>query len=594
MKYWLILMVSTLSSLWARADDSFILKNYQDGTVVYKVLQVTKKSEIELDGILGMQSNKSRFLTSCWIMDAATRKTVWKPFLDDLDLLPGKKYSYEIDDTITLEPGLYYIFYSRNQSFKMMISGLEELKTFFEDVIIKIADKDSRFRSEEKNWVINVQYPETHVKAMDSYNPFWGKSYFIDLSDMGNNIYKKISFEIHHLSDQATLPIRIYAQGEGDKSDREMFDYGWITNRRGEHIWEMTAQNTQSAGGAIKNLKTDVIINLSNGDYTVVWITDDSHGFNRWNDQPPADPLCWGMVMELVNLSDTSHLRILDQRKKSAAEVDLTKIRDNQLISKPLILNKPSSLHIIAYGEYSSYSKNMADYAWIIRKNDRVKVWELTYQNSIWAGGSRKNRMVDDNIVLDEGVYEVYFVTDDSHAYDSWNDNPPVNPEQYGIQIFLSEKPIPSPTAPSVPSVPTKPSKPSTADPSVKNSEVIAQITKVGSNKMLQEKFFLSQTSRLKIVATGEGDRNKMYDYGWIAEVNTGRIVWKMLYENTSQAGGVEKNRVVNDQIILDKGLYRLFFTTDASHAYGDWNGEPPDNPSQYGIQISLIETIKN
>ncbi|MBP7460151.1 MAG: hypothetical protein KBA26_02575 [Candidatus Delongbacteria bacterium] len=609
MRIWLVLMISLSSGFGIWADDSFVLKNHRDGTVTFKILQVSHKSRIELDGILGMQAKKSHYLTSCWIMDAKTRKTVWKPYLDDLELMPGLKYSYEIEDEIMLDPGVYYIFFSRNQSFKMMISGLDELRTFIEDVIIKISDKDSRLRQEEKRWSVEVGFSSPDVRVIDSFNPFWGKHYFIDLSDLTNNIYRKINFEIRDVPANTSIPVRIYAQGEGDRSDREMFDYGWISNRQGDRIWEMSTQNTRSAGGATKNLRYEDVIRLPNGEYTLVWNTDDSHAFNSWNDQPPADPLCWGIVMELVNHSDSVHLRILDQHRKTSALVDLTKIRDNQLINKTFILNKPSSVRIIAYGEYSSYYSKMADYAWIIRKKDRVKVWEMTYQNSVWAGGSRKNRLFDDVIFLDDGIYEVYYVTDDTHAFDSWNDNPPPNPDQYGIQVFLSERSIPgTPAVPKIhgsggvsgaPGIPSTPANPKAGKPPFpemvgKPGDPIVQIIRVGSNKMLQERFTLPQATRIRVIAIGEGDRNTMYDYGWIAETGTGRIVWKMLYENTSKAGGVEKNRLVDEQIILDKGSYRLYYTTDDSHAFGDWNGEPPDHPSMYGIRILMVESMKN
>lgn len=78
-----------------------------------------------------------------------------------------------------------------------------------------------------------------------------------------------------------------------------------------------------------------------------------------------------------------------------------------------------------------------------------------------------------------------------------------------------------------------------------------------------------------------------MYDYGWI-ENEQGRIIWEMTYRKTSHAGGAKKNRLFNDTVYLEAGTYYVYYETDGSHSYNDWNSTPPDNPELYGITVLL------
>ena len=36
----------------------------------------------------------------------------------------------------------------------------------------------------------------------------------------------------------------------------------------------------------------------------------------------------------------------------------------------------------------------------------------------------------------------------------------------------------------------------------------------------------------------------------------------------------------------LPAGRYELRYETDGSHAYGDWNDDPPDDPEGWGITV--------
>ena len=92
----------------------------------------------------------------------------------------------------------------------------------------------------------------------------------------------------------ASQDVRIFATGEGQAG--EMFDYGWIEDDKGSHVWEMQEGKTTHAGGAGKNRKIDVQITLPAGNYKLRYKTDDSHAYDHWNALPP-DINFWGIAV---------------------------------------------------------------------------------------------------------------------------------------------------------------------------------------------------------------------------------------------------------------------------------------------------------
>lgn len=79
--------------------------------------------------------------------------------------------------------------------------------------------------------------------------------------------------------------------------EREIFvDYGWIEDEKGEIIWRMKAKDTKHAGGAYKNQMVDTVLTLNAGKYSVKYISDESHAYNNWNDDPPETPF-YGIIL---------------------------------------------------------------------------------------------------------------------------------------------------------------------------------------------------------------------------------------------------------------------------------------------------------
>ena len=60
----------------------------------------------------------------------------------------------------------------------------------------------------------------------------------------------------------------------------------------------------------------------------------------------------------------------------------------------------------------------------------------------------------------------------------------------------------------------------------------------------------------------------------------------------TEHAGGASKNRRFDGTIRLSAGEYVLRYETDGSHAFGDWNADPPDDPEMWGITVSQAAPV--
>ncbi len=89
---------------------------------------------------------------------------------------------------------------------------------------------------------------------------------------------------------------------------------------------------------------------------------------------------------------------------------------------------------VVAEGEIVN-DPDPSDYGWI-ENNKGTKIWVLDDKHSLAAGGAAKNKFQLDLITLTPGKYKVVFQTDDSHAWNNWNDPPPARPDLWGIQLF--------------------------------------------------------------------------------------------------------------------------------------------------------------
>ena len=74
------------------------------------------------------------------------------------------------------------------------------------------------------------------------------------------------------------------------------------------------------------------------------------------------------------------------------------------------------------------------DYGWIEDTTGK-RIWEMNALHSSFAGGALKNHRIDTVLKLPKGTYKVKYESDESHAYNNWDDLPPSIPF-YGIIVY--------------------------------------------------------------------------------------------------------------------------------------------------------------
>ena len=562
----LILMkLFLLSQLYiVSADDANTILQIYDiypDQVVMKGFTLNKKLEIEIQATVGIVEKKNYMLSACWILNAENRALVWECSVANSKII-ARKRELKYQGKLNLIKGSYEVYYSLNPTLYLDV----------DDILNQVFKGSKKSRSSQE-WGVTVKlsHGEAELQFVHEYIPPQKEPAFVQITKLRDNQLSKKGFSISR-----PLKLRLYAIGEGSKKNREVYDYGWIIDANSrERIWEMSHRNTEHAGGALKNIKFDDIIRLPAGDYLVYFVTDDSHSPKKWNALPPYDPNHWGITLwSMEKNGDKGAVKEYEEFEPEPI-IELTHIRNYQFEMDGFTLKRDADLRIFALGEYSRSRGKFVDYGWIVDVYSREKVWQMDYKNTEHAGGGKKNRVFDNVVNFQAGSYLVYYITDDSHAYKSWNVQKPLQQEAWGITIYPAEKNL----------------SPDDVQKYREDNDrnILAQIIRVRNKEKLIVNFSLDQPAKIRIYAIGEGDRREMYDYGWIEDGN-GYNVWKMKYKETKHAGGSRKNRLFNNVITLEKGDYLVRYKSDDSHCYRKWNDTPPEDRIHWGITVIKAE----
>ncbi|MFQ5638068.1 MAG: hypothetical protein ACE5IR_08740 [bacterium] len=417
------------------------------------------------------------------------------------------------------------------------------------------------------------------------------KSYTQDILTDIHNI-KPAEIKIQGFGLDRDQEVKIEGVGfQGPKRRGPLLTRAWILDSRTrEVVWDIEDADTERQGRRL--VKFEDRLELPEGDYEVyyssfLFVSSSGHeGF-------------WGRVYREIfddeDLEDdydhfkdamrSFHVTVTGIGKRYREEdipnlhkaftrnafVTVTKVHDDAQERRCFELQRPTDIRIYSVGE--ARKDGTFDYGWIINSATRERVWKMTLRNSDHAGGSRKNRIVNEVVTLPAGRYLAIFVTDGSHSYDGWNSPPPYDPQFWGITLSVVE---PS----------ERRQVKLVEDRDREEGDVIVELTRLRNDEFRSKGFRLKNPVKVRIYAIGEGRRGKMFDYGWIVNDQTHKKVWKMVYGNTEHAGGDEKNRLYDGVVKLDKGDYIVYYMTDDSHSYWDWNSAPPYDKDGWGIKL--------
>lgn len=254
------------------------------------------------------------------------------------------------------------------------------------------------------------------------------------------------------------------------------------------------------------------------------------------------------------------------------AMVRFNRVEDNEYLRQGFTLDKAMNIRIYSLIEFPSGYKQPVDNGWIIDAVTRERVWEMDRWSTERAGRGRKNRKFDDEVRLEKGSYVLFFSTDDSHAYGSFNVSPPFDPLNWGITLLPGQD--------------FKASAFHLYDVGDRGKPLV-DLTRARDDEYNEQAFELSKPATFRVYACGEygSSSREFVDYGWIANA-AGQTVWEMEKGNTEHAGGGEKNRMFDGLVEFDAGKYIAYYVTDGSHAYRDWNTTRPYDPRSWGLAI--------
>ncbi len=573
--FYLLCILLLVGATAVKAEEIIIdMRDFIDGDLVIDGFELKNKTRLSIHAIGAELQHSDDMYAGGWILNADTREAVWILNEEDTRRFKRSKQIREYEDEITLPAGKYETYFYAGQPFYFdgINLKIDDLGKAFE-IIGKIFDGDDEdhylYDSEDlDDLMFQIKAPDG---SFTKYNPVTEmyKNAIVNFSRPEDDFYEKKGFTL-----KRDMTMKIIAIGEYSSGDRVFVDYGWIydANSR-KKVWQMDKWNTSWAGGGRKNRVFVDEVTLSKGDYVACYATDDSHSFGEWNVLPPYDPLYYGMVVFPAKKDDIKQVADFTDTYKEPIVIKIDKVRNGQYKHKGFTLEKETDLHVVALGEYG-YTDEFVDYGWIENVDENDIIWEMTEDNTEHAGGASKNRKFDGIITLQGGNYVAYYVTDGSHAYRRWNATAPLEKKMWGITIYGAGKGFDSAAVKIFDELPT-------------DGKVLVNLTGIGDDEEARQSFKLDKSQKVRIFAIGEGKSGEMDDYAWIEDADTDDIIWEMTYRKTRHAGGAKKNRMVETRIYLDKGEYNVYFITDGSHSFPEFNASRPDYPQKWGITIT-------
>jgi len=515
--------------------------------------------------------------TYTWILNSDTRDLVWE--LSETDAKDRSRNISTFETEIELAPGTYEVYYSTYPDFKEDYYARWDSKGYFPGIFNILLDSDDDERKESYKFFDDL-YDQLYLivegtgtkrteEEIEKRQADFNNKAFISFTKVTDEEHKEQIFKVTE-----PVEMNVYALGEARRDGD--YDFGTIINLKSrERVWKLSYSQSTFAGGDKKNRVTRDTIHLEPGIYKALYVTDDSHSYKRWNTSPPFDPSYWGMTLWMDEEGGQSALAKLDSDDElnKSTVVEFIKAGNSEYLMRGITLKKSLNLHIYALGEGNE--DDMYDYGWIVDMKTHEKVWTMDYFDTEDAGGARKNRLFDGIVNLQPGNYMVYFITDGSHSYHSWNSSPPFDKEKWGITVSVLDDHYQDGDI-----VPYEEEE---------DIGILARLVRVRDDEREKTSFSLTEDGLVHVYAIGEGSHGEMYDYAWIENKNTGRVVWEMTYRKTQRAGGARKNRVFDDKVYLEAGDYIVYYETDDSHSFNDWNDRPPRDPFNWGVTISKI-----
>ena len=115
----------------------------------------------------------------------------------------------------------------------------------------------------------------------------------------------------------------------------------------------------------------------------------------------------------------------------------IKQVGQSEELTQGFEITEKGTYFLVTVGEGDPAS--MADYGWLTNGLGETVIGMETIEDSFWAGGALKNRLMIAQIELNPGSYTLRYTSDDSHHYNSWNEPEPDLIDLYGVAIFKQD-----------------------------------------------------------------------------------------------------------------------------------------------------------
>jgi len=119
--------------------------------------------------------------------------------------------------------------------------------------------------------------------------------------------------------------------------------------------------------------------------------------------------------------------------------------------------------------------------------------------------------------------------------------------------------------------------------------DAVISINRTGDAQSIKKAFRLTKETKIRVYTLGESQRRNLYDYAWIEDVQNFKMIFQMDRKNEKRAGGALKNTLYDRIITFPAGQYLVYYATDNSHSYPEWNSLPPYDPRFWGITLWTV-----
>ncbi len=386
------------------------------------------------------------------------------------------------------------------------------------------------------------------------------------------------AWELTQQSFQVSGHLKVLIDGVGTVDERRKANglaaYPWIVRTStGELVWAMNESPNTVLNGSIAKVTEDELV-LEPGDYTLNFA---SYGqlLNRSRSSFTKDERKWNVVVYSPDAKDA--LRSIDGYIEGQTDHqiwDATSLGKDEKREYFFEVQSPVDLTIHAIGQIGNENVvQPLDYSRIEDAQTGQVIWQLTRDNTIWAGGIAENRIFRGQRTLLPSVYRAVASTNNSHHYGAWRGNPPYDPEGWGLRLTASER-----------------ESVRTFDPWILQRDPIIKFIQVGDDEEHSQLFTVTDTTAVVVHALGEltGPDNG-YDLAILEQQDDEggwTVLWEMSWEGSSHAGGSRKNRKEIQFFRLPPGMYILSYQSDGSHSFEHWNASEPDYPERWGVSM--------